>query len=136
MLAWIAEAPRFVPGIVDVDAGVIRIAAVDPRARRATWMRIGAVVLGTFVAAAALPVAANALGDTTRIGGLPPLDSLALWFWMVIGAGGHSIIDVIKQARSEEDRGVLATDDVTLWLHVNEREMIIAIVSLLFVFGA
>ena len=68
-----------------------------------------------------------------RIGSLSSVDALGLYAAVLLGAVVHVGVDVLKDARAEKGARIRAIEDLTLWAHVHERQVIFAILSLIIV---
>lgn len=140
MLEWLAEARASAPGIVDVENGQIRVAAVSRRDRVTTWLRLGAGVIGSLALAFFLPraagIASTADGPAwlANIAGLASLSALTIFGAMLVGAIGHLVVDVLKQSRTEKEKALRSLRDLSLWAHVHETHLWLALGTLFALF--
>ena len=140
MLEWLAEARASAPGIVDVENRQIRVASVGPRARLLTWVRLGAGVAASLVLAFVLPTVADFASEPdgpewlANIAGLSSLSALTIFGAMLAGAIGHVVVDVLKQSRTEKEKALRSLRDLSLWAHVYETQLWLALATLFVVF--
>jgi len=113
-------------GIVDADNSLIyRIAPTAKERRKSAWHVTGLILTGAAVAA---------------IAGLPgrwvpawPIQTpqwttlLINYAFLFAGAGGHTVIDALKQKRAQTKPTFAAMDNWILWLHVHEMPMLYSI---------
>ena len=139
MLEWLAEARASAPGIVDVENGQIRVAAIS-RDRATTWLRLGVGVIGSLALAFFLPAAAGIASGTdapaglANIAGLGSLSALTIFGAMLFGAIGHLVVDVLKQSRTEKEKALRSLRDLSLWAHVHETHLWLALGTLFALF--
>jgi len=113
-------------GIVDVDKGVIYRIAPTARARRKSfWHVTGLIVLGGLI-----PLAAAFAGLWLSSWPYQPASwrkLLANYVLLFAGAGGHLLIDALKQKRAQTKPTFAAMDNWILWLHVHEMSVIYSV---------
>jgi len=127
LLAYLNESPGGLYGIVDVKRGIVW--AVSPNA----WLRsrgyllfIGIIVLGALGAAFAHTVA-----DALALGDFLPAGTNVLQTYVLIAAGmlGHIGLDLYKNGRDEDPDSPTALEDLILWGHVQEKQVILTAFS-------
>jgi hypothetical protein len=140
MLEWLAEARGSAPGIVDVEKGQIRVAAVGREARRLTWVRLGAALLGSVVLAFLAPTVARFAAETegpewlSNLAGLTPVSAVTIFAAILFGAAIHLVVEVLKQSRTDEEKALRSLRDFSLWAHVHETHLWLALATLLALF--
>src|SRR5579864_5055125 len=112
-------------GIYDVDSGLIYRIAPTPKERRKSVWHVGILIVFGGV----LAVAAGFLGLLLPSWPIKSTwsDLLANYVFLFIGAGGHLVIDALKQKRAQTKPSFAAIDNWLLWLHVREKPMLYSI---------
>lgn len=110
-------------GIVDADKGLIyRIAPTAKERRKSLWHVIGLILFGAVLAAAA-----GFLGRWVPSWPIQTMQWSTLlinYAFLFIGAGGHTVIDALKQKRAQNKPTFAAMDNWILWLHVHEMSVL------------
>ena len=112
-------------GLLDTDRGLIyRVAPTPKERRRCLWHVSGLILLGI-----ALVAAACVIGRVVPNWPIKPFQFalLANYVFLLLGAGGHLLIDGLKQKRAQTKPAFTAMDDWMLWLHVHEMPVIYGI---------
>lgn len=128
LLKWLADNPLAVPGIVDVQTGMITRASPSLSRRVASVVLLGgAAAVATTLIAVLLP----------RVDGLPPTAeglSSSRWAWLVgmayAGAGLHVLIAGLKSARRVAGSEPAAIGSWVLWAHVREAYLLSSVLAI------
>lgn len=127
LLEYLNESPGGLYGIVDVKRGIVWAVA------RNSWRRSrGYIAFVVILAIGALAAAfsrdiAGALG----LAGTVPEAAAVLRTYVLIALGmlGHILLDLYKQGRHEDPDSPTALEDLILWGHVQEKQVILTAFS-------
>ncbi|HLN01781.1 MAG TPA: hypothetical protein VK335_21005 [Bryobacteraceae bacterium] len=113
-------------GIVDAGSGLIyRIAPTARERRKSLWHVAGLIVLGGVLAAGSA-----FLGNWVPSWPIQATQWSALlmnYAFLFVGAGGHTVIDALKQKRAQTKPTFVAMDNWMLWLHVHEMPVLYSV---------
>ena len=131
LLKYLSAHPTSVHGLVDTDAGVIYYVSPDGGRRLLSFAMVAAALL----AGAGIAVVLARLGSWLGLAEWPVLpprtgELLIAYLFLVLGAGAHIGVDVLKQSRSGTGTAPSALDDGLLWVHVKEVPIVAGIASL------
>jgi len=130
ILDWLAEAPTGAPGIIDAKTGFLTVASLKPWRRAISYaIFIGVAALLTAAAAAGPAVAGQVGAGGTALDARSPINAMWLFLATLLGGAAHLGVDAIKEARSATV-GPRALEDMALWGHVHERQIVWAMVML------
>lgn len=127
LVLGVAQEQAVIPsGIFDADSGLIyRIAPTPKERRKSVWHTAGLIVVGSLLAVAAafaglwLPSWPIQPSQWSKL--------LSNYVFLFIGAGGHLLIDALKQKRAQTKPSFAAMDDWLLWVHVREKPVLYSI---------
>lgn len=127
LLEYLNESPGGLYGIVDVKRGVVWAVSRNAWRRSRGYVAFVVILLLGALAAWYARDVATVLGFTGNLPGTGEV--LRTYVLIALGVLGHIAIDLYKQGRKEDADSPTALEDLILWGHVQEKQVILTALS-------